>query len=474
MNYPIAIALLLYSILIGYCQNNPFFGDMIQLASKQAHFFYDHHFKTILLPIEIDSGHPPFMGIYLAAIWQFARNLVVSHWAIFPFVYLIVVQAWRWVNYFFPKDIRIYVFFLLLSIPTLVAQISLVSPDVILLSFFLLALNSILYQQNKLKIIALLGLAIISTRGLMASIGLCLAEWILLYSQLHKQYPHKSTIKIINYVQLTLPYLPAWILAISFLLYHYYHTGWIGYHANSPWHPCFERSSLSDMLKNSLIFLWRLLDFGMVSVWIAAAYSLLRYYKSISTLPKPFRQLLCLSFALLLITLPTFLGYKNLNAHRYLLPIYWLTISIAAYIIHLTAMPYKRAILLACIVAFWHGHTWLYPKNIAQGWDATLAYLPYYELRKNMLQYIDQQGLDKQTIGATAFVGMATRFTDLDNDTSTIRNRNLNKHQYILYSNISNALNDAEMKQLYDGFSIAQSFENKGIQVVLFKAKKTE
>ncbi len=75
---------------------HPFFWDTIQLASRQAQWYYDQHFKYLLLPDVIDSGHPSGFGMYLALCWQWlGQSLLVSHLAILPFVVLILLGLFR-------------------------------------------------------------------------------------------------------------------------------------------------------------------------------------------------------------------------------------------------------------------------------------------------------------------------------------------------------------------------------------------
>lgn len=41
------------------------------------------------IPVDSDPGHPPFIATYLAIVWSvFGRSLAVSHWALYPFVFI--------------------------------------------------------------------------------------------------------------------------------------------------------------------------------------------------------------------------------------------------------------------------------------------------------------------------------------------------------------------------------------------------
>ena len=71
--------------LVWAVQHDPFFWDTVQLASKHAHHFYENGLRWTPLPPEIDSGHPPVFGYYLALAWTcFGKTLPASHCAMPP------------------------------------------------------------------------------------------------------------------------------------------------------------------------------------------------------------------------------------------------------------------------------------------------------------------------------------------------------------------------------------------------------
>ena len=68
------------------------------------------------------------------------------------------------------------------------------------------------------------------------------------------------------------------------------------------------------------------------------------------------------------------------------------------------------------------GNFWVYPQPISTGWDSTLAHLPYYKLRNEMLQYIDNQGIKCSDVG-TAFPNWRpSKLVDLTPDMGYQRN----------------------------------------------------
>ena len=70
-----------------FSQHIPFFWDNVSLVSRLAAYYYDTNFQNIILPNDIDPGHPPFYPLYVAAIWTiFGKTLAVSHWLVYPFL----------------------------------------------------------------------------------------------------------------------------------------------------------------------------------------------------------------------------------------------------------------------------------------------------------------------------------------------------------------------------------------------------
>jgi hypothetical protein len=461
--------LLLSALAIGLMQDKPFFWDTIQLGAKHAHWFYEQSFSTLLLPEDIDSGHPPFFGLYLAAAWTlFGKSLAVSHWAMLPFVWGIVLllfpigryfsKSWGWV---FPL--------IALANPVLLTQMLLISPDVVLVCGFLLGLYGILYQRLSAKIIGGLLLAAISTRGMMVVVALFLFD---AYQRFFASAatPTRATFGAI--LKSTLPYAPAGLLASAFLIYHYWQTGWIGYHAGSEWAPSFERAGLRQMLKNTVLLGWRLLDFGMAFVWLALGAAAWRIWRKQLAFDMPKLRTAALLFGLctLLLSLP-FLLYAHLHQHRYLLPIMTALQLLAFTTVVSSSLQraWKASLLALMTLGPISGHFWVYPDHIAQGWDSTLAHLPYYRLKARMIDYLDERGIPLQQVG-TAFPEIGPQYyKDLSERTSGFAPKNLSKQRYILYSNVMNDFTDGERVRLREDWKRLHELRSGGIKMILYR-----
>ncbi|MEQ8562303.1 MAG: hypothetical protein RID18_12400, partial [Cytophagales bacterium] len=74
----------------------------------QAYHFFENGLDKTLLPDNIDSGHIPAFGFYLAIWWKIlGKTLWVSHLAILPFLLGIVWQSNVLIRYFIPKPYAI-------------------------------------------------------------------------------------------------------------------------------------------------------------------------------------------------------------------------------------------------------------------------------------------------------------------------------------------------------------------------------
>ena len=248
-----------------------FFWDTVQLASQHAQFFYANNFSTFLLPDEMDSGHPPTFGFYLAIIWKtIGKTLTNSHLAMLPFLFGIVWQAWR-VGERLLGEGWAYLFLLLLVVnPAVASQCVLVSPDVVLIFFFLLALNGIFREKKILLSLAILGLAAVSMRGMMVVAALFLFQFLDGYNFMKVLNFRKVTRPMFGalskftkrIVSLMIPYLIGGLFALIFFIYHYMNKGWIGYYTGSSWAEAFQIVDFKGFIKNIILLVWRLADFG--------------------------------------------------------------------------------------------------------------------------------------------------------------------------------------------------------------------
>jgi len=221
-SYIMVISLFLITI------QNSFFWDTIQLGSLHANYYLTTNFTNLLLPNDIDSGHIPAFGIYIGLLWKiFGRSLIVSHLAMLPFIIGIVYQLKKTTDYFLESKYSGIALFLIILDPTLLSQITLVSPDIPLIFFFFFSLNSILKNNKKELLIGIIFLFLISMRGMMVAFCLLIIDLIV---NINFKKPHRTLPS--SLLKRSVLYLPAFIIFILFNLYHYNVKGWFGFHSD--------------------------------------------------------------------------------------------------------------------------------------------------------------------------------------------------------------------------------------------------
>ncbi len=446
--------------------DNCFFWDTVQLGSRHANFYYNNHFSDLLLPASIDSGHIPAFGLYIALMWSaFGKTLIVSHLAMLPFVVGIIWQLIKLSKHYFAKEHAAFVVFLLLLDPTLLSQITLISPDIPLVFFFLLAWNSIISNKKNILAISIFLLFLTSMRGMMVS--LCLLAIDVFYN-INFKTSYKNLFG--SLFKRALIYLPALLLFIAFSTYHYIEKGWIGFHKDSPWADSFKSVDFKGAIVNLGILAWRIIDFGRIGIWLVFLILFIKYRQKIFK-DKEIRALAFIFICFVLILPLNMIWAQNLIGHRYLLPIY-LTFSILTAKILFSvcaSIKLKRTLTFLWVFIILSGNFWVYPDKISQGWDATPAHLPYYKLRKKALEYVEKQKIDINKT-ASFFPNIATiDDIDLNGDKRRFKNFSYDT-EYVFYSNIYNLSNEDYFKITNEYYPLKE-FKNLNIYVRIYKRK---
>ena len=453
-----------------FVKDNSFFWDTVQLGSLHAHFYFENNFNSLLLPEEMDSGHPPFFGMYLACCWKiFGKSLAVSHFAMLPFILGTVILLFRIGKYLFhPSYWVLFLVGLVFFDPCWIGQAAMITPDLVLVFSFLLALNGVLEKDTSSKhahlqiAIGIIGLCLISMRGMMV------AAAIFLFDYLNYFFLEKKKFTIPKAFNKTIPYWMGGLLGLAFLIFHYVKTGWIGYHEESPWAPLFARVGWQGMIRNVGILAWRVLDFGRVFLVLILLLGAWKVFFQKIKLDKKMKQLMMLLCLLILFLSPSFIMHKDLSAHRYLLPIFLVIDLLSVYTVFLFFEKNKFLVVLM-ILGLSTGNLWIYPKTVAQSWDSTLAHLPYFELRKKMIDYLTENEIPIKTVG-TVYPNLATfELIDLNGIDEQFPEADLGKHKYIFYSNVYNDFSDNEILLLEKEWKVVKEFRKYRISVILYR-----
>ncbi len=463
--------------LLWTVQQDPFFWDTVQLASRHAHHFYENGLRWTVLPPVIDSGHPPLFGLYLAAVWTlFGKTLPVSHWAMLPFLWAIVLVLYRLGQRLGGDQWAFWLLPLVLLDPVLAGQMTLVSPDVALACFFLLAVEATLGQKRWLLAFAVLGLCAISMRGMMISGVLFVWQWGFRNGEfgLRNFIPRVAPMP---HAAFRMPYafLPGFVLAAGFLWWHQRATGWTGYHPSSSWAPAFERAQGLALLKNILVLGWRWLDFGRVVEWLVVGTLLWKFWRS-KSLSSSFR-FGSLGIALLLLLIltwfflsPSAILYHNLSAHRYFLAGF-LTFHLLVFQWIAQADWSGRVkvwLFSGLTVAMATGNLWVYPPGISMDWDSTLAHQPYHQLRAEGLAFLEKEGVDFQTVGSL-FPNLGSgEHILLNGDPRRLAELDWQHNTYIFASNVFNDLSAADYARLRRDWDLRYRRAHAGVWIEIY------
>jgi len=115
------------------------------------------------------------------------------------------------------------------------------------------------------------------------------------------------------------------------------------------------------------------------------------------------------------------------------------------------------------------GNLWIYPPTIAQGWDSTLAHIPYYNLQNKMLNYIKKEKIPLEKIGSEFPSLEEQRYITLNSSQHSFKKKNIFSDKYILYSTIFNDFSDEEITYLKTNFKLKKAFTSHKIFVRLYK-----
>ncbi len=463
-NIPIIFSYFTMAILFILTINNGFFWDTVQLGSKHANHYYTLNFSTLLLPDSIDSGHIPAFGMYLAIIWKLlGRSLIASHLAMLPFIFGVLWQLHKLSARFVKKEYAGWVMLLVFLDPSLLSQLTLMSPDVLLVFFFLMGLNSIWGNKRFLLSLSIALLFLTSMRGMMLSLCLLIVDIIK-----NIAFSRSFRVTFVALVKRSLIYMPALLIFISFSAYHYIEKGWIGYHEDSPWAALFARVGVEGAIHNVGILGWRILDYGRIVIWGVFLVLLIKFRLGVFKIKEA--RLLYLLFIVILFLLPAnMIWAKDLLGHRYLLPIYLSFSLLCATILFSLEMGRKLRIAMVSVwlIVIISGNFWVYPEKISQGWDSTLAHLPYYKTRLQALEYLDKNGIAFSEV--QSFFPNVPMIDDIDlNDDKRQLVDFDNGCDYVLYSNVFNISNN-DYDLIRNQYSVIKQFRRGWVYIDICK-----
>lgn len=439
------------------------FWDNVLFASKMGNQLYENGIFNWYMPDEFDPAHPPFLGFVLAIFWKlFGHTLWVSHLAMIPFITGFIYQLSNLIEQTTGnKKLAFLGCLMVIADPTIATANVLVNPEIIILFFFLLAVNGILKNNQKLLFIGLLFMSIISYRSLMIFAGL------ILFDVLNDLLLKKEKLKTILNFKRILFYVVTALPGISYLIWRLLTKGWIYTHPNSPWSEYSHRVDVFGFIKNIAVLFHRYLDFGRVFIFIFLIIAFVNLRNKIVFNQKQ-KQLFLLSISSVSLIIIAVLFSTNAFGHRYFLPSY-ICFIILAFSILTTFKKHSKLIYSLLFIGLITGNLWVYPEKTSQAWDATLAHTPYHSLRKQAISYLDNHKIQLNTVG-TFFPNYNTIDQIELNGDHRKMNQFTKSESYVFYSNVYN-LSDSDYDFVKANYIEIKRFENFNIYVSILKKK---
>lgn len=465
---------LMYALLVFRSLSYCYFWDNIQQISREAHWFYNTGFSSLLIPSDnanpdyaATGYHPPLMGMMTAALWKlFGQTLWVSHAFMLVWIGVLMVNTGLLLKKILPAPLWAPSFALLLLEPTILTQMVIASPDMILLAAFVWAVRATIDGKKGQLAVALLFLCGINMRGLFAGA-------VLFAGQIYYRHTGRGMASLWRAMRQTLGvYLPVILLLAAYYAYYLLQKGWFFQHEAADGHYAMPHS-VGRIITHLAEYGLRSLENGRFLLWGLALWLLLKkcLRKNIQTDRN--RTFLFIVFAGLTLIYLTFVFISQMPfSARYFMPQFFLmSVLVIAELSELHLSSIKRTAFF-CIVVLVElsGHLWVYPDKIAKSWDCTLAHTDYYPLRKECFDYIDAQKISYNDISA-GFCFYGTReITELHPGNGRIGMEP--DRPYFLYSNISN-LDDNLALELQDStkWQCIKSFEKRFVEIKLMKKR---
>ncbi len=458
--------ILFYILFTILTLNLPFFGDHVSLISAPANFIYDTSFHTLILPDELNSGHPPFYALLHAVVWKvFGRTLIASHCITLLATLLLYVQFVSFSKKIHSEQQLPIAILLFVAQPVIITQVSLMSTDILLCAMFLLGLNSIISGKRKLLAVAIAISLLISLRGFLTVGFLFICELIL----------SKGSGK--QFFRMSLFYFLSALPALCWHIYHYTETGWMLANPISPWAAGRDFVSFKYLPGKVFEYALRFIEFGMIIPWLVIIISLRKLFQSV--LSRPYIRILIaglLFFSLFIIF------FRNPVMLRYLLPLQIICLVLTAKMLSEIVKPQLKRILTGSIaIVFIAHHFFAYPQMRSSvfeySWgEGSLAHLSYFKFREQGKSLLEAHSIQPAKV--------YTGFPDYKsfNDTNLngeyfgyqpIPDNGIQSCPYIFYSNIMNGITKDTELELKNNWIRLGSYYAYPVEYVLFKNPET-
>ncbi|TYA71534.1 hypothetical protein [Seonamhaeicola marinus] len=435
----------------------PFFWDGLT-KSQRADWIFENNFKSLIVPNEINSGHPPLWIFLLALFWKlFGKTVLVSRVLLLLVNLCVYYQLLKLFEKLALKNVPIILVLIVCLDPTLIAQSTSLNNDMLLLFFSLFALNSILSSSYYLLILAYSGLLLTNLRGI---------YMLGAFSIIHLFFIYKGFVQLNR--KLVLSYLIPLTIFGVFAYFQYSALGWAILKDNS------HRKAVNgnaNIIKNILAYIKCYLDYGRVFI----VGVLILKLKSVVSLCRENDKFFKLMVSFIVVSLVLFFGtvlMSNPIGDRYYILGYILLLVIFVNIIERSISKYKKITIVTAIAVLLTGHLWIYPVTISQAWDSSLAHLNYFPVKEKMENYLEEEHIETKNIGTRLPMSYEKNAYLSSEKKDNYASFSLRKNDYIFISNVDNKTKDDDIYIVTQNWEHVKTFSQLGVFISLYKNPK--
>ena len=436
-----ALQLVLFFIV----KNDPFHGDAVTSSARAALNIYENNLKTIWYPANFDPGHPTLFPYLLACIWfVLGKSLWVSH-AVILIICFFILAVTRKIALIYTHETKANIATLLAGMYSIfVAQQALLLNTPL---FYLLVLLCFYYLiKNNVKAFVLCSVLMELTH-LQANFFLLAFGIIYCY----QAYKNKNTFSIFIFNGLIL-FLPAISTLIIWLYVHQNHFGWAFLSPNYTEHNNIKGAS--QFVQSIFLIIWRLVDNGMLTVYVLLAYFAFKQ--------KLNKELLIYSLIILVVNsicMAVFL--YNTIGHRYFMISQFMLIIL---LLHACNQKNVKGVIVMVFTSLLFGNFMYYPGKVIA--DTNLQYRNFFKLEQQV-----KTDFDSVSFYSYAPISSSAAIRYLNGEKglkiSSLNDLNLDTIPALLQSNVNAEFTKPQRDYLANNW-YGNSYENGAVYVNVF------
>lgn len=392
-----------------------------------------------------DNGHMPLYPLYLAVLFRLLGfKLWVAHFSVLPFLLGALWQLKKLSARYLGEAHVWKVLLFTLFVPAFITQSIYFSQELALVFFSLWLVNAVLEERSSHMALAAMALCLFNLRG----ISLC--GVLLLYYAVYKKQKN------------------AWYLACGIFAWlagvwlHYRATGWFFVGEEIREFRAF--AGFAGMLKNAAVCLWKMLDQGAVFGWVAVGVIAFRN-KKVS------EPLVLLLLVLISVAGPCVL-FTNPIGNRYFSLCYVLLLPAFFYALGLLQKKLSTLVAICFAVVLVSNNGVTYPNRYGNAWDCSLKSLPYFDLRKQLDEYVTKEQIPVKDVSAGFQLYFNDRYYLMNGQNrgyALLSDTEMPTTLYVADSDICNNYNAQREQFLEEHYMLLQTFCSGAVYINLYK-----